>query len=561
MYKKIALGLHVGHDRTVAVIENGKLIGHLAQEKVDNIKHSPSNTLPFEAMETLLEHLNIKLSEISCIGVTFATSRVDKYANHWKEAFHFRYGIDDIPIYSIGHHEAHAYAVFCTSPFDESHILISDGAGDYHQMGLEAESIFYGNKEEIIRLSSRLQDFPPTAMSHPSCYLYEVMDEKDKSRQISLGRKYTQVTYSLGFKPGQEGKTMGLAAYGKPLITKNIEINSSLHYELTFGDILKELDDIRKIKKLSAFEFRKRYHAEIAATHQFFLEESLFKIVSMINNGNAPKNLCFSGGVALNCLANGKLRKKLNLTNNMYVLPASGDEGLSIGAAFAAYQKNFKFAHNVGIFDPYLGISWDDTTIEMSIKNFGLKTKKITEKERIELIAKLLSNNKIVAIHRGRSESGPRALCHRSIIANPSKSNMKDYLNLEVKHREKFRPFAPVVTEEDMKKYFDINYNSRYMLFAENVKDEYKEKLAAVIHIDGTARIQSVSENNDSFMYALLKEFEKYSGVAVLLNTSFNIANQPIVEHPDTAIETYLTTKIDALMIGSYLLTKDETVE
>ena len=205
---------------------------------------------------------------------------------------------------------------------------------------------------------------------------------------------------------------------------------------------------------------------------------------------------------------------------------------------------------------PYIGLEYTDSEIEKSINNKKLNYNKYSDEELVKIMADYISDNKIVGLHRGRTELGPRALCHRSILANPSNPDMKNILNQRVKHREEFRPFAPAVLSEKQFEYFDLVSSSEFMLQAPTVKEKYVKKLPAITHIDKTARVQAVTKETDYFIYLLLLELEKRIGTAVLLNTSFNVAGQPIVETPLDALNTFLSTNIDILVIGNYVINK-----
>ena len=267
-------------------------------------------------------------------------------------------------------------------------------------------------------------------------------------------------------------------------------------------------------------------------------------------------NLCLAGGIFLNCLANHKILCECNF-KNVFIIPSAGDDGQALGSAYFAYMELFGYESRFEIQLPYVGLSYTNNEIESSICDKNISYNKYSDEELVKIVAQQICENKIVGIHRGKTELGPRALCHRSILANPTNSDMKDILNSRVKHREEFRPFAPTVAEEDQFEYFDLQATSEYMLLAATVKEQYRDKLPSITHVDNTARIQAVSKETDPFIHELLLELKKRTGVSVVLNTSFNVAGEPIVESPRDALNTFLKTNIDVLVIENYLIVKN----
>ena len=257
----------------------------------------------------------------------------------------------------------------------------------------------------------------------------------------------------------------------------------------------------------------------------------------------------------LNCLLNHKILCECNF-KNVFIIPSAGDDGQALGSAYYAYMEMFGTQSDFHINLPYIGLDYTEQEIEDAIRLKNLSYKKYADGDLAKITAEYISQNKIVGMHRGRTELGPRALCHRSILANPTHPHMKDILNRRVKHREEFRPFAPTVAKEDQFKYFALRASSDYMLLAPVVREEYREKLSAVTHVDNTARVQAVSKKSDPFIHQLLLELKKVIGVSVVLNTSFNVAGEPIVESPQDALNTFLKTNIDVLVIGNCVVTK-----
>lgn len=551
----ISLGIHVGHDRGACIIKDGEVIAAIANERLDRIKHSNSTEIPFQSIDTLLENCNLTINDISVIGLSAVAIENNNVYNFYKNAFFSHYKCEHIPFYFVHHHEAHAYSCYYSSGFDQALVFVFDGGGDFFNNMQEAETVYYANKELIETIDKRFQDLAIRHMQDKINTNYHFMPEPVRNRQISLAKKYSQFTHLLGFGFGQEGKTMGLASYGKSLIDFTNLNYDSLNFSLTYKDLIEEVSILQKVSGKKFNEYILSEKENIASTVQKFIESAVISLIKNYINKYGIKNVCLSGGLFLNCLTNHKIIDECSI-ENAFILPASGDDGQALGAAYYSYIKQFGYQKNFKINLPYLGLAYTNETIETELKKNNLKYKKIDDYNLAKEIAKLICNDKIIALHRGKSEIGPRALCHRSIIANPTNPNMKDILNLRVKHREPFRPFAPTVISDKQFEYFDLKAESPYMLLATTVKEEYQDVLSAITHVDNTARIQSISKHDDEFIYSLLKEIEYINGYPVLLNTSFNVAGQPMVESPYDAINTFIEHDIDILVIGNFLIEK-----
>jgi len=555
----ISLGIHIGHDRGAALIKDGKLVGAIAEERIDRIKFSHSTEVPFKSIDALLKYHDISFDNIDNIGISFAAVNIEALKRYYLEQLCEYYKVKSCNIVMVSHHLAHAETVYNTSDFNDSIILVADGGGDLVDGLEESESIFLGNGNEILLLERRLQSNIFHKMDRKQNHLYPFMNPSYFDEKISLGKKYEQISQIIGFGQGQEGKTMGLAPYGKSMIDFRETAISSIDFELTFSDIIstiyKKYNESHKTYQKFIFEEK----ANIARTAQDMIESKVLNIIKYIIDKYKPQNICLGGGVFLNCVLNHKICKMLNENSiKLHICPASGDDGQAIGAAFVAHKHICEVKKKSCVL-PFLGLSYTNKEIENCLKNTrGINYRFYDDEMLILIIAEKIYRNKIVGILRGRSEIGPRALGHRSILANPICKEMKDYLNSKVKHREDFRPFAPIVIEEEQFDIFDLLHDSPYMLFATTVKREYRNRIPSVVHIDDTARIQSVSKSTDLFMYKLLLQFRELSGVPILLNTSFNVANEPIVERPEDAIRTFLKTEIDYLVIENYIITKEE---
>lgn len=552
----VSLGIHVGHDRGVAIIKDGVVIGAIAQERVDRIKHSDSYVLPFESIDRLLSYLKLEFRDIACIGLSYNSIEDLTVENFYKEEIEHHYNCKNIPLFFTNHHMAHCYSAYYSSSLNNALVLVADGAGDYLNNLQEAESLYICNNNQIELVMQRLQNPTIGKMTDSRNYIISHMPSFIQEQEISLGKKYTQITHLLGLGLNGEGKTMGLSGYGTPIFSYNpYHKGDFLNFSLKYKDIIAEIYSVANSSNLSYKEFMLTESANIASTLQLMIENVILNLLIDVLNIYKNKNLVLSGGLFLNCLLNYKIITKFNL-DNFFVLPPAGDDGQSLGAAYYAYNKFFGRQNKYRINLPYIGLSYERNEIEEALNVNNLSYKELSDDKLAIEIAKRISHNKIIAIHRGRSEIGPRALCHRSIFANPCNSDTKDILNKKVKHRESFRPFAPVVADDYQDKYFDISIKSKYMTIATMVKEEYREQLPGITHIDGTSRVQAISYETDSFIYKVLLEVKNFIGFPILVNTSFNDNGEPIVESPIDAIETFLKTEIDTLIINNFIIDK-----
>lgn len=550
------MGVHTGHDRGAALLKDNELIGAISQERLDRIKHSRSYLLPYEAMEALLEYFDLSWSDIFCIAVAGDAVEIENILPFLRSHFEKKYEINSIPFLPVSHHLAHAYSAYYSAGGGTRLVLVADGGGDFVSDKTEAESLYLGHNGDLTLLEQRLQDPPNRKLMDWGNHLFPFMPSSLLKKQISLGRKYEQITYLLNFKFGQAGKTMGLASYGKSMIDYDHINYNDLNFSLCYEDILKELYICEKLSGLSHDEFLSKHGSDIAASVQNYIENAVISLCKNLYNKYQIRDLCLAGGLFLNCLLNHKIIESSGY-NSVFIIPSSGDDGEALGAALAAYNF-FNHTTTIKISLPYLGFDYTNERIEKALKGKNIKFSYLNDNDLANTVAQLIANGKIVGFHRGRTEIGPRALCHRSILADPTNPSMKDTLNRRVKHREEFRPYAPVVTFEDQFEIFDLKADSPYMLLATTVKEKYRSKIPSVTHIDNTARIQAVKNSEEPFLYNLLKEFQKLKGVPVLLNTSFNVAGEPIVETPEDAIQTFLKTNIDVLVLGNYITYKTD---
>ena len=441
----------------------------------------------------------------------------------------------------LRHHRTHAAASFYPSPFEEAAVLTIDYTGEH-----SCTEIHVGRRTRLDLLQS-------IAFPH------------------SLGMAYTVVTGYLGFAQGSdEYKVMGLASYGEPIYAPlfrrmvRITRDGAYSFDLDFfssglrgpyylsEDVMRQLGSPRG----QGQEIEQR-HMDIAASIQLVLEEVVLELLERLHARTGLRNLCFGGGVALNCSLNGRLLRESPF-EHIWIQPAAGDDGCAVGAALDMYYasggtERRPMAH------AYLGPAFSIDEIEAALATSKSRATRLDEDQLLTETARLIAEGKIVAWFQGRMEWGPRALGARSILADPTRAEMKDILNLYVKHREDFRPFAPSVIREAAITYFECEEqpDSPFMLFVHRVRPEKQELLPAITHIDGTARIQTVDRAHNPRYWKLLQEVERLRGVPAVVNTSFNVQGEPIVCTPEDAIRCYYSTGLDALVIGDYLLVKE----
>lgn len=554
MASRFALGIHIGHDRGAALVRDGHIIAQIAEERLDRHKHSTSPALPLKAIRSVLQIAGVRASDLGIAGISYTNVEMDRIVGQLRDELRDVLNAPELDLLGMDHHDGHAWSTYYTSDFDAALILVADGSGDVIDSRLEAESVYAASGDNIELLDRRLQDFGLQRTSRRNSYLLPYMDNVDRKKDISLGRKYEQFTYMIGFDHGESGKTMGLAPFGKPLIPVEVPQMTGLQFPLTFETALIEIEELCRRSGQPWHRFVKAHQAAIAATAQNLLEGYMIALLNALNPTGAFKALCGAGGVFLNCQMNHRILANTRF-ERLHVIPAAGDDGLGIGAALWAYAQAYKPPVRTSAALPYLGPQYDIDAIRDRLKHFQLTAKHMDDEWLVERMATDLDNGRIVALLRGRSEVGPRALCHRSILADPRRGGMKDCLNY-LKGRELFRPFAPVVPSEDQFKYFELIQESPYMLLATRARAPFQEALRAVVHVDGSSRVQAVTRDKEPFVHALLRAFERRTGYPILLNTSFNLAGDPIVESPHDAIVTYLNSDIDVLVMENFYLDK-----
>lgn len=551
------IGINVGNttegmklnDGGACIIKDDHILA-IAEERVSRKKHDGGFrlSLPYclNAMGDSVDDID-RLVVSSCCEKPLQSFHVD--------------GIDDNKVIVCpSHHLSHAYSTFLTSDFKEALIVVIDNEGNvldnndskpFHKRRAEHMSYYIGSPKGI-----QLID----------------VDEVDNNH-IGIGDAYRYFTHYLGFPSyNHAGKVMGLSSYGIDRFSLQGHLfelvdghiicdipNDYFHCEEALGDYLYNKYGIPKNTRRFPIQEIGQIHADLAAFVQKETERILVLKINHLIKKTGIKNICMAGGVGLNSVANGRLLKECD-NINLHVVPAAGDSGQCLGNALLGYCQDHGFDKHFDLNNAYLGKEYSDVEINDAINRY-LRMNDYFDianyeslGEQAEAIALLVEEGLFVANFSGRSEFGPRALGNRSILADPRKIEIKDELNMRIKYREYFRPFAPVVVSEKAKDYFDLKQESPFMLLVADVK--CPEKLQSVTHVDGSARVQTLKLNHNMLLYNTLKSFEQLTGIPVLLNTSFNLAGQPIVESPEDAIDCFMNSNIDALSIGHYIIKK-----
>ena len=580
------------HDSAVALIENGEIIYASQEERFSRIKHDSS--FPNKALKNLLETCKLDLIDIDYV-VFFEKPflkferLIETYLDFapwglkqllfsmpiWlKEKLFMKKEIienlkkissrfNEKNFFFSEHHLSHAASAFFPSPFKKALIFTADGVGEW-----ATTSVAVGEMNSI-------------------------KIEKEINYPNSLGLLYSAFTYYVGFKVNSgEYKLMGLAPYGKPIYSDLIEKklidikeDGSFRLDQSYFDYstgFKMTNE--KFSKLFKKEARKpetriqKFHMDIAASIQKVTEKIILKILKSLKQEFNLDNLCLAGGVALNCVANGLIQRE-KIFKNIWIQPAAGDAGGSIGSALALWHIHFKknrvLTKNDKMSGSYLGPSYDLNSIKSYLEKIGANFKILEKRKMLRTVAKMISEGKAIGWFQGKMEFGPRALGSRSILADPRNKLMQKQLNLKIKFRESFRPFAPSILEEESKNWFNLDCKSPYMLVVSDVKknklveiksnlnslstiNQIRSIVPSITHVDNSARIQTVSRNTNPIFYELISEFYKVTQTPILINTSFNIRGEPIVCSPQDAFKCFMGTNLDVLVIENCVLEKNK---
>lgn len=548
----------------VALIDNGEVMFAAEDERFTGIKHGRRYNphvpyLPIQSLYRGLKQISATSADVREIAYSYSSSlharnlygcftgtRFSPLSEEWSalqslrklrrslaeghEIPLFMRGVLDpgvlrkIPFREWPHHDCHAASAYYCSGFDESLVVVSDGAGEY-----ACTSVYVGSGGKLKRIAV-------TKLPH------------------SLGHFYTAITSYLGFEPfSDEFKLMGLSAFGHDhypaVFNKLVELLPAGQYRVD-ARLLRNLANALPPPRPPGTEFT-QVHRDIAKSAQIRLEQALLHIVSWHVRQTGLRTLCLAGGTFLNCIANGKIASSGSV-DRIFVQPASSDAGTAIGAAMLSAVRHGIKPVPCKSFN--LGTVYSDAQLGAALHEAGVDAEPLDEEALLSRVADGLSQGKVYALFRGAMEFGPRALGMRSLIANPCYPDMQYRLNV-LKGREDFRPVAPLVTAEHFSDYFE-GHADPYMLFASRVREAARKKIPAAVHVDGSARVQTVERTRDPFLHALLAKFSALSGAPVLINTSFNVRGKPIIESPTEALSCFFTTRLDGMVFGSFLLEK-----
>jgi carbamoyltransferase len=450
-------------------------------------------------------------------------------------------------LHHVEHHQAHVASAFLVSPFEDAAILSTDGFGDF------ASTMLAEGRGSSFRVLERVL-FPH-----------------------SLGIFYTAVTQWLGFpKYGDEGKVMGLAPYGTPRFHEQMRqivhpkgdvfelgldwfVHDQEGVDMTWDEGTPTIGRLYSARMEEAFGPAREpkaeltsLHEDVAASLQAMLEEAYLHLVRALWERTRIPRICLAGGVALNAVANGRILPETPF-EDVFVQPAAGDSGIAVGAAFHVWNQELGRPRGFVMDHAYTGPAYPEDECAAALEAAGLEAERLGDGELFARVAERIAAGDVVGWFQGRMEFGPRALGNRSIVADPRRADMKDILNARIKHREPFRPFAPSILAETTGEWFEQDYPSPYMVLVYKTRAEKRELVPAVNHVDDTGRLQTVTEGANPRYYRLLKEFERQTGVPIVLNTSFN-ENEPIVMTPGQAVETFQKTRMDLLVLGNFVV-------
>ena len=569
------LGINAYHgDAAAALVIDGELVAAAEEERFNRIKHCAG--FPSQAARWCLEDAGLSPADLDHVAVSrdpranlgrklMRTIRHGASARYLKQRLQNAAQIRDVgsalaealgvervtaSVHNVEHHQAHVASAFFVSPFEDAAILSVDGFGDFASTML-AEG--HGNHFEVLE-----------RIIYPH----------------SLGIFYTAGTQWRGVPEyGDEGKVMGLAPYGTPRYLMKMrelvhldgplfqlgldyfthdEEGVDMNWDSgspTIGRIYSE----RLVEMFGPPRERRGeitdLYADVAASLQAMLEEAYLHLVSTLWQRTKVPNLCLAGGVALNAVANGRILPETPF-EELYIQPAAGDSGTAVGAAYYVWNQELGRPRGFVMEHAYTGPEFTDEEICAAIAEAGVAAERLDDDVLFQVVAERIAAGDVVGWFQGRMEFGPRALGHRSIVADPRSASMKDILNARIKHREPFRPFAPSILAERVAEWYEQDYPSPFMVLVYTTAYDKREKLAAVNHIDDTGRVQSVEARLEPRYHRLIEEFERHTGVPILLNTSFN-ENEPIVMTPRDAIDTFLKTKMDLIALGNYVVRRN----
>ena len=561
------LGANLSHDSSAALLCNGDLVCAIAEERLSRRKHCHGgidpdgaihSLLPLLAINYCLDSVGIAVEAVDLIVVSSSVVVLKDFRtrNLTKQEI-LRQLPDSVAaerVVVVGHHAGHAASAFYPSGFADAAVIVADGGGSLVQKAEawyeERTSIYWGRDGELDIVEQFFDKEPSNGFLA-------------NEAPCSLGDYYQSATEFIGFSPGEEGKTMGLAPYGSDKyyldFTRALKYkggNFSIDPEFQFNKRLDVANGYGGVfgRPHAAGAPQNELERDIAAAAQYALEEVLVGVADSAYDKTRTKNLCLAGGIALNSVANKVILDRTPF-ERIFIQPASGDDGCALGNALVGWRQIMGGRSNFVMTNAYTGRTYSEREVAAALGEYSAWVQVVQQGEGVlDEICHLLTRQKIIGWFQGGSEFGPRALGHRSILCDPRQPQMKNILNKRVKHREAFRPFAPSVLAEFVDEYFDVDVPSPYMLLVAKVKRP--DAVPAITHVDLTGRVQTVTREANGVYYELIERFYALTGVPVLLNTSYNDNEEPIVETPSDAIRCFLKTNIDYLVIGDRLLAK-----
>ncbi|MDT9683059.1 carbamoyltransferase C-terminal domain-containing protein [Streptomyces sp. TRM76323] len=559
------LGINLSHDRAACLLRDGRIVAAVEEERLDRLKHSEgfiihghfeklSKVLPMKAITYCLDAAGIGIDDVDVVVGNRPLGDEARERILRELPIRDKSKVHSLPMPS--HHLTHAYAGYLASPFDEAAVLVVDGVGSKvpGTGRIEKHTIFDGDGTSLRRVHA--ETFP-----------------EDWS-EVGLGLFYSFFSAKLGFVTRwghptfgdfgcggytEAGKTMGLAPYGRPrpewqrLLTVkegNVVIRTE-DMEKAWDSWYASDGDGYDAKQKGSWQHQ--FAKDVAYKIQAETEEAMLELARYAHEVTGRSKLCLTGGVALNSVANQRIVAE-GPFDEVYILPPAGDAGTAIGAAYYGYYSIAGGTERHPVRSGSTGRHYSDQEIEQAVRAAGEKVE--SRRATVAEVAALLAEHRLVGWFQGGSEIGPRALGHRSMLADPRHPEVRDYLNEVVKHREVFRPFAPSVLGEEADAWFEMHGDSPFMLLVPEVREGLRTQVPAITHVDGTARVQTVEPDVNPRYHELISHFAELTGVPLVLNTSYNDAGEPIVETPADAVRTFLNTELDHLYIGDLLLTK-----
>jgi carbamoyltransferase len=553
------LGTGLSHDGSTCLLKDGRICVAIEKERVTRQKHDGGNDIA--ATMYCLDAEGITYDDLSLV-VQNANFGMLKHGNNWWNGYRLPTG--DVPVVTISHHLAHAYSAIGTSPFEEAAVMVIDGCGSGMDDCLDLEGAviaenpppelrhLYFEKDSYYhfkdgKLTPVYKDFSPWGMGIHNCPMYP------KTTMHSIGGVYLGVSTYVFSGLEDPGKLMGLAPYGRPGVY-DFEI-----FDLRDGRAFVRYDWMHDFKRpcqdYAHFKRNFQYYADIAYWAQREIERAILYVFDARRELAPSDRVAYAGGVALNAVANRRVLTESKF-KDIYIQPAAGDNGLAVGCAYYGWMEVLKKERVLHSGSKSFGRTYSAPSIGEALAERKDTLEYFADEDYISLTAELLAQGNIVGWFQDGSEFGPRALGHRSILADPRNPETRNFINSNIKFREDFRPFAPSVLSEDVGVYFDCDYESPYMILTAPVRPEWRDLIPSVVHEDQSARIQTVTQDTSPKYHRLLSEFKKATGISVLLNTSFNRKGMPIVETPEQAIQFFLSCDLDVLVLGNHIVFK-----